>query len=410
MMESAGLKSLIRARADALGFVSCRVTRPRVDRMHADALQQWVAADMQGEMTWMAEENRLQRRRQPESMLANVRSVITVAMPYSAPDYGLDEASAARAHGVITAYAHGDDYHDVMKKRLKALAAELDALLGRHDQRVFVDTAPVLEHALAERAGLGWQGKHSLTIDRRLGSWFLLGEIFTTAELEGDEAALNHCGSCSACMDICPTGAIVAPYVVDARLCISYLTIEFDGFIPRHLRPLMGNRIYGCDDCQLVCPWNGYAAKGAGVLRDRRIGPSSASRPDPEADPLRPRRENHLPDLASLLRLDEDGFRQRFRKSPVRRTKRRGLLRNVCIAMGNSGQVAFVDALMSSLQDGEPLIRGHAAWALGRLAHAQNRQAIIRAMTACAASEANQQVLEEVETSIRQMNKTDGVT
>jgi len=382
MMDAAGMKSLICARADALGFVACRVTRPRVDRMHTEALQQWVAADMQGEMAWMAEEGRMQRRRQPESMLEGVRSVITVAMPYSAPDYELNAACAARDRGVITAYAHGDDYHDVMKKRLKALAAELDALLGRHDQRVYVDTAPVLEHALAERAGLGWQGKHSLSIDRRLGSWFLLGEIFTTADIEADEAAVNHCGSCTVCMDICPTGAIVAPYVVDARLCISYLTIEFDGFIPRHLRPLMGNRIYGCDDCQMVCPWNNHAAKAAGLSADRRRSElSSDRRTDSGPDLLRPRRENCLPDLASLLRLDEDAFRQRFRRSPVRRTKRRGLLRNVCIAMGNSGQLAFVDELVSVLQDEEPLIRGHAAWALGRLARAGRRQTIIEALT-----------------------------
>jgi len=205
-------------------------------------------------------------------------------------------------------------------------------------------------------------------------------------------------------MDICPTGAIVAPYVVDARLCISYLTIEFDGFIPRHLRPLMGNRIYGCDDCQLICPWNAHAAKAAGLTADRRSCElPSGFRPDSSPDPLRPRRENSLPDLANLLRLDEDGFRQRFRRSPVRRTKRRGLLRNVCIAMGNSGQLAFVDELVSVLQDEEPLIRGHAAWALGRLAGVGRRQAIIEALTYRSGSEDDKQVLAELDASIRDM-------
>jgi len=383
------MKSHIQAMAHEFGFARCMVTEPQVSGLHGQALQDWVKSGKQGNMSWMAEEMRMQRRIAPESMLAGVRSVIALAMPYTPPDYTLNEAGAAQNAGVITAYAHGDDYHDVMKKRLKALAAELDALLGKHDQRVFVDTAPVLEHALAASAGLGWQGKHSLTIDRDLGSWFLLGEIFTTAKIEPDEAAINHCGTCSACMDVCPTQAIVAPYVVDARLCISYVTIEFDGFIPHPLRPLMGNRIYGCDDCQLVCPWNDHAV-----------------RRDAEADLLRPRGENHLPDLVSLLRLDEAGFRQRFRKSPVRRTKRRGLLRNVCIAMGNSGQAAFVDDLVTVLDDDEPLIRGHAAWALSRLAGVNNRDSITQVLNACLDNENNADVLEEIHAAIEHTRRT----
>ena len=411
------VKSEIRARAEALGFVACRVTRPKLEQKHAEALLQWTAAGMHGQMRWMAEEGRMQRRIEPQSMLANVRSVVTVALPYSAPGYGLDEANAADDCGVITAYAHGDDYHEVMKKRLKALAVELDSLLGKHDQRVYVDTAPVLEHALAERAGLGWQGKHSLTIDRKLGSWFLLGEIFTTAALEVDEPAKNHCGSCSACIDICPTGAIVAPYVVDARRCISYLTIEFDGFIPRHLRPLMGNRIYGCDDCQLICPWNSHATDAGLRMQKRRtvhaddrtaaphIDPPSPDLPNP--DLLNPKKENRLPDLASLLRLDEEGFRQRFRKSPIRRTKRRGLLRNVCIAMGNSQQSAFVDELLPALQDGEPLIRGHAAWALGRLARLGRSDEIRLRLHARQTEEKDKDVLEEITLSIELIRMND---
>jgi len=388
-MNSDQLKALIHVKASGYGFKLCRVTRPHVSGLHEKALQDWVDTGMQGDMGWMAEDVRLQRRKSPESMLEGVRSIITVAMPYTAPAYSLDEACAATDSGVITAYAHGYDYHDVMKKRLKAMAADLDGLLGKHHQRVFVDTAPVLEHALAESAGLGWQGKHSLTIHRDLGSWFLLGEIFTTAEIEADEPAINHCGTCSACMDVCPTRAIIAPYVVDARLCISYLTIEFDGFIPRNLRPLMGNRIYGCDDCQMVCPWNSYAASQPIMINDL------------QTDPLEPRGENHLPDLASLLRLDEDGFRQRFRKSPVRRTRRRGLLRNVCIAMGNSGHTGFIDDLVQVLGDNESLIRGHAAWALGQLTREQNMDVIIQLLSDCLGTESNNDVLEEIYASIK---------
>jgi len=388
-MNSDQLKALIHVKASGYGFKLCRVTRPHVSGLHEKALQDWVDTGMQGDMGWMAEDVRLQRRKSPESMLEGVRSIITVAMPYTAPGYSLDEACVATDSGVITAYAHGYDYHDIMKKRLKAMAADLDGLLGKHRQRVFVDTAPVLEHALAESAGLGWQGKHSLTIHRDLGSWFLLGEIFTTAEIEADEPAINHCGTCSACMDVCPTKAIIAPYVVDARLCISYLTIEFDGFIPRHLRPLMGNRIYGCDDCQMVCPWNSHAASQPIMINDL------------QTDPLEPRGENHLPDLASLLRLDEDGFRQRFRKSPVRRTRRRGLLRNVCIAMGNSGHAGFVDDLVQVLGDNESLIRGHAAWALGQLTCEQDMDVVIQLLNGCLGTENNHDVLEEIYASIK---------
>ena len=379
-MSSDDMKSLLHARAMQHGFELCRVTAPLLANKHANALQHWVDAGMHGDMGWMAEETRLQRRAQPQSMLAGVRSVLTVAMRYTPPAYSLDKACAVTDCGVITAYAHGDDYHVVMKKRLKALALDLDGLLGQHDQRVFVDTAPILEHALAERAGLGWQGKHSLSIHRKLGSWFLLGEIFTTAQIEPDAPAANHCGSCSACIDICPTGAIVAPYVVDARLCISYLTIEFDGYIPSALRTLMGNRIYGCDDCQSVCPWNSHAANMARL-------------PD---DLLKPRGENQLPDLVSLLQLDEDAFRQRFRWSPIRRTKRRGLLRNVCIAMGNSGDTGFVEQLTAALGDVEPLIRGHAAWALGQLADRQNRLAMLAALARRQKTETDDAVLEEI--------------
>jgi len=384
------LKGKIREKAIEHGFKLCRITAPQLDKRHIQGLQNWLDADMQADMNWMAEEVRLQRRKQPESMLSDVQSIITVAMPYTPPAYSLDEACHAEGQGVISAYAHGDDYHDLMKKRLKAFAADLDLMLGKRDQRVFVDTAPVLEHALAEASGLGWQGKHTLTIHRDMGSWFLLGEIFTTANIEVDEAAINHCGSCSACINICPTGAIVAPYVVDARLCISYLTIEYDGFIPHHLRTLMGNRIYGCDDCQMVCPWNSHASQVTLRLHDQNEW----------NDPLKPRGENHLPDLASLLHLDDDGFRKLFRKSPIKRSKRAGLLRNVCIAMGNSGNTLFVDDLITVLADDEILIRGHAAWALGRLSDTENYHRIGIELSYCSQREEDSEALDEMNVTI----------
>lgn len=382
----------IRRLAAGHGFDLCRITRPAIEPRHADGLQRWIKAGMHADMAWMGEETRMQRRRQPETMLDEVKSVISLAMRYTPPSYALDEACAAQDRGVITAYAHGDDYHDTVKKRLKALARELDEVFGRHEQRVFNDTAPVLEHALAEAAGLGWQGKHTLSIHRELGSWFLLAEIFTTAEIEADEQAVNHCGTCSDCLQACPTGAIVAPYVVDARRCISYLTIEYNGFIAAELRPLLGNRIFGCDDCQQVCPWNSHAGK-AGVLPDDRLAP---------------RQENRLPDLAGLLRLDAEGFAQRFRKSPVRRSRRGGLLRNVCIAMGNSGKAEFVAELLPALQDDEPLIRGHAAWALAQLANRGNHGYILSALRAAEGAEENHEVLAEIDAAIDLMRNQYG--
>ena len=374
----------IRQLAGRHGFDLCRIARPEVGRRHIDGLQRWVDGGMHADMTWMAEPSRMERRRQPKSMLDEVKSVISLAVRYTPPSYSLSDACAAKESGVITAYAHGDDYHDVIKKRLKALARQLDEMLGRHDQRVFNDTAPVLEHALAEAAGLGWQGKHSLSIHRELGSWFLLAEIFTTAEIEPDEPASNHCGSCTDCLKICPTGAIVAPYVVDARRCISYLTIEHNGFIDRELRPLIGNRIFGCDDCQQVCPWNGHADTPNQPLDDL----------------LAPRQGNRLPGLVDLLRLDAEGFAERFRKSPVKRSKRGGLLRNVCIAMGNSGNEMFVAELLAVVEDTDPLIRGHAAWALAQLANSGNHRYILSALLEARQAEDDHEVLEELDASI----------
>ncbi|MDQ7010854.1 MAG: tRNA epoxyqueuosine(34) reductase QueG, partial [Mariprofundaceae bacterium] len=364
------------------GFELCRFAEPEIAPKFSESLDRWLEQGFQADMDWMAEAERAERRKSPERMLDDIKTVITVAMRYTPPSYILAEAEAARGRGVMATYAHGDDYHEVMKKRLKRLARALDALLGPHEQRVYVDTAPVLEHALAESSGLGWQGKHSLTINRKQGSWFLLGEIFTTADIEPDEPAINHCGTCMACMDICPTGAIVAPYVVDARLCISYLTIEFRGFIPRDLRPLMGNRIFGCDDCQMVCPWNRHATA-------------------PDSDFLNPRGENILPELASLMRLDDEAFRARFRKSPVRRTGRAGLLRNVAIAIGNSGDSNHIPLLLRAMHDDEPLIRGHAAWGLEQLCDHANAKQVLDGLQRAGAVERDKNALEDIDLSIQ---------
>jgi len=347
-MQSAELKLLIRARAERHGFELCSFTQPRFPEKHPQGLDSWVIAGMYGDMGYMAEESRVERRKAPEMMMEGVRTVVSVGMRHAPPPYSLTEVESKRGRGVIASYAYGDDYHDIMKKRLKALARDLDELLGAHDQRVYVDTAPVLEHALAEEGGLGWQGKHTLTINRKHGSYLMLGEIFTTAEIEPDEPAGFHCGSCSACIDVCPTKAIVAPFVVDARRCISYLTIEYKGSVPHELRPLMGNRIFGCDDCQMVCPWN------------RKAEPLTL-------DHLEPKETNILPELAELFTLDDEGFRERFRKSPIKRTGRAGLLRNVAIAMGNSGRREFIPLLINALDDGSPLIREHSAWAIAEI-------------------------------------------
>ncbi len=382
-------KESIRELASKHGFELCAVSSPRFPDKHREGLQRWVSANMHGEMGYMAEESRLERRKHPESMLEGIKSVICVGMRYMLPSYSLEEAESDKGRGVIAAYAHGDDYHDVMKKRLKALAHDLDEFMGAHDQRVYVDTAPVLEHALAEQGGLGWQGKHTLTINREYGSYLMLGEIFTTAEIEPDAPAGFHCGTCTACITVCPTKAIVAPFVVDARLCISYLTIEYRGFIPLNIRPLMGNRIYGCDDCQMACPWN------------RKVD-------EVELDQLNPRVENTLPELSGLFELDDESFRERFRKSPIKRAGRAGLLRNIAIAMGNSGNRNYIPLLVNALSDPEPLIRGHAAWAIACLSQ-QNPQTsdgeIVGQLEYHTAHETDAAVLQELHLAIQTLGE-----
>ena len=286
------------------------------------------------------------RRGSPLSLWPDVRSVIMLGLNYG-PDEDPLAILARRSKAAISVYARGDDYHELIKKKLKEIARWLMAQAGG-DVKVFVDTAAVMEKPLAASAGLGWQGKHTNLVSRQYGSWLFLGAIFTTLELPADAAAEDSCGSCRACLDICPTAAFPEPYRLDARRCISYLTIEHKGPIPRELRALMGNRIYGCDDCLAVCPWNKFAQTG----REAKL----AAR-----DNLR------APDLAQLSRLDDAQFRALFTKSPVKRTGRERFVRNVLVAIGNSGDATLAAEAEQLLDDPSPLVRGAAVWALSRL-------------------------------------------
>jgi epoxyqueuosine reductase len=275
-----------------------------------------------------------------------VKSVVAFGLNYG-PDEDPRAVLMQRSAGAISVYARGHDYHELIKGKLKRLGQWLVAHAGG-ELKVFVDTAPVMEKPLAAAAGLGWQGKHTNLVSRAHGSWLFLGSLFTTLELPADTAEADHCGSCRACLDVCPTAAFPAPYQLDARRCISYLTIEHKGPIPRELRPLMGNRIYGCDDCLAACPWNKFAQAG----REMRLAA---------------RAENRAPALAELARLDDAQFRALFRNSPIKRTGRDRFLRNVLIAIGNSGDPSLANEVLRLLDDPSPLVRGAAVWALSRL-------------------------------------------
>jgi epoxyqueuosine reductase len=338
------LKLALAQQARALGFDCVGVTDPGAIAHAGQYFLEFLAAGSHGDMEWLAANP--QRRSDPRTLWPGVRSVIMLGV-----NYGPDEDPLAileqRTRGAISVYAQGDDYHDVIKKRLKALARWL-AATGACEVKVFVDTAAVMEKPLAQAAGLGWQGKHTNLVSREFGSWLFLGAIFTDADLPRDEADTGHCGSCQACLDICPTSAFPAPYKLDARRCISYLTIESKGPIPHEFRPLIGNRIYGCDDCLAVCPWNKFAQAGH------------------EAK-LSPREELRAPGLSSLARLDDAAFRSLFAKSPVKRIGRDRFIRNVLIAIGNSKDPLLVAEAERLLSDASPLVRGAAVWALSQL-------------------------------------------
>jgi epoxyqueuosine reductase len=309
-------------------------------------LDRWLANHNHGEMTYMTAHGR--KRSRPELLVPGTLSIISVRLDYLPPDDDPETVLEDANLGYISRYALGRDYHKVMRARLKRLAQRIQQHIGSYGFRVFVDSAPVLEKPIAEKAGLGWIGKHSNLLSRNAGSWFFLGEIYTDIPLPTDQPSRNHCGSCSRCMDICPTRAITAPYVVDARLCISYLTIELQGHIPVELRSLMGNRIYGCDDCMLVCPWNRFA------------------QPALEAD-FRPGNELDRPRLLSLFQWTEAQFLKRFEGSPVRRIGHERWLRNIAVALGNAPpSQAIVEALKARRSHPSELVREHVAWALER--------------------------------------------
>ena len=320
------------------------VTRPDAIPQAKRYFERFIAEGQHGDMAWLAANP--ERRTDPQVLWPDARAVVMLGMNYG-PDRDPLEILQQRTRGAISVYAQGDDYHDLIKARLKAIARWLVANAGG-DVKVFVDTAAVMEKPLAASAGLGWQGKHTNLVSRQHGSWLFLGAIFTTLALEADAAEIDHCGSCQACLDVCPTNAFPAPYRLDAQRCISYLTIEHKGPIPRELRAPMGNRIYGCDDCLAVCPWNKFAQAG----REAK---------------LHARETLRAPKLAELARLDDAAFRTLFAKSPVKRTGRDRFVRNVLIAIGNSGDISLATEAERLLDDPAPLVRGAAVWALARL-------------------------------------------
>lgn len=327
----------IAERARELGFPAVGIAA--IEPMDPSPLREWLAAGYAAEMEYL--HRHLPLRANLENVLSGARSVICAALPYPGPTHGESLV------GAVARYARGADYHDVVRERLQQLWSEVKEWHPGAEGRIFVDGGPLPERELARRAGLGWVGKHSCLIHSDLGTRFVLGEILTTLELPPSTAVEGSCGNCRICLDACPTGALVAPGVIDARRCLSYLTIEHRGPIPRELRPLFGTRLFGCDTCQDICPHN------------RRVGEV--------ATPLTPAPDLLAPNLCSLLLLTPEGFNTRYRGTPIHRAKLRGLLRNACVALGNLGDPATVPALRIALHDSEPLVRGHVAWALGRL-------------------------------------------
>lgn len=340
---SDALSAALKAKAAELGFALCRIAPPALSPGAGERLGQWLELHRHGDMDWM--ESTAERRADPRTLWPEVRACVMLGVNY-APQGDALEATRRREVGAISVYARHRDYHDVVKGRLKQLASWFVARAGG-DVKVFVDTAPVMEKTLAALAGLGWQGKHTNLVSREFGSWLFLGALFTTADLPPDAAETDHCGSCRACLDACPTQAFPAPYQLDARRCVSYLTIEHKGPIPQEMRAAIGNRIYGCDDCLAVCPWNKFA---------------QASN---EAKLVAP--DWRDPPLAELAALDDAGFRARFSGSPVKRVGRDRFLRNVMIAIGNSGDLALLGAAEARLDDASELVREAAGWAVSRL-------------------------------------------
>ena len=341
------LTAFLKAESAALGFDLCRITRPDSIPEAKERLGQFIDANRHGTMEWMAETR--ERRGDPRTLWSDVRSVAVFGLNYG-PDEDPRGILGKAEKAAISVYARNRDYHDVIKGRLKEIATRFAARAGA-DVKVFVDTAPVMEKPLAAAAGLGWQGKHTNLVSREHGSWLFLGSMFTTADLNMDAPETDHCGSCRACLDACPTAAFPAPYQIDARRCISYLTIEHKGPIDPEFRPLIGNRIYGCDDCLAACPWNKFANEASEMK-------------------LKAREDLKEPSIAFLLSLDDPSFRTFFSGSPVKRIGRDRLIRNVLIAAGNSGERNLIERCRALAADTSPVVRGMAVWALSRLMEA----------------------------------------
>jgi epoxyqueuosine reductase len=352
------MKEAIRQRAGELGFDGCRVTTAKPPASY-DQFQQWLATGQQGQMAYLS--RTAPKRADPQQVLPGARSIITLAVSYvsgpPAAEYRAEnrlEASAqasspTRPAGFVARYARYADYHEIVGERLAQLTAFVNQC-GSADVRSlwYVDTGPILERDLAQRAGLGFVGKHTNLISRQLGNWVFLCEILTTLELEPDEPERNRCGSCSRCIAACPTAAITAPFQLDARRCLSYLTIELKGPIPVEFRPVLGNRIFGCDDCLAACPWNRFAREGQLMKAHAR-------------------HDLTAPDLAALLSMDEPAFKAHFAGTPMLRARRAGFLRNVCVALGNTGDFTHLPALQRAAADVDPLIAEHASWAIDQI-------------------------------------------
>ena len=344
-MTSSISEAALRAAARAQGFQAFGIAHADAAPRAGERLRAWLADGCHGDMLWMAET--VERRASPPALWPEVRSIVMLGMSYAPALDPLRHLNRPEV-GVISVYALGGDYHDLIKARLKAVARWMLAAAGGGDVKVFVDTAPVMEKPLAEAAGLGWQGKHSNLVSREHGSWLFLGAIMTTLDLAPTTPGAGGCGTCAACMEACPTDAFIGPYRLDARRCISYLTIEHKGPIPLELRAGIGNRIYGCDDCLAVCPWNKFAAVG----REMKFAPCA---------------ELAAPALADLLALDDAAFRAMFAGSPVKRIGRNRLVRNAAVAAGNSGMAHLETPLRPLTADADPVVAEAAGWALGRL-------------------------------------------
>jgi len=362
------LTAFLKRESAALGFDLCRVTRPDSIPDAKQRLGQFIDAGRHGTMEWMAETR--ERRGDPRTLWSDVRSVAVFGLNYG-PDEDPRGILDRKDRAAISVYARNRDYHDVMKGRLKEIATRFAAKAGA-DVKVFVDTAPVMEKPLAAAAGLGWQGKHTNLVSREHGSWLFLGSMFTTADLNIDASEADHCGSCRACLDACPTAAFPTPYQIDARRCISYLTIEHKGPIDPEFRPRIGNRIYGCDDCLAACPWNKFANEASEMK-------------------LKAREDLKEPSIVFLLTLDDPTFRTFFSGSPVKRIGRDRFIRNVLIAAGNSGDRSLIEQCRALTADASPVVRGMAVWALSRLMEAGE----FEAFAAQRENESDEEVLNE---------------